>query len=64
MAKVTVDKDVCIGCGLCADLCPNVFVLGDDGKADVVSDAAAEAELPCAQDAASSCPTEAIKVEE
>ncbi|RKX43855.1 MAG: ferredoxin, partial [Thermotogae bacterium] len=33
MAKVTVDKDACIGCGVCENLCPEVFKLGDDGKA-------------------------------
>lgn len=64
MAKVSVDKDLCIGCGLCADTCPAVFALGDDGKADVKSQDAAKANLSCAKDAAATCPTEAIKVEE
>ena len=62
--KATVDHDLCIGCGLCADTCPEVFVLADDGKAAVKSDEAANANLPCAKDAAATCPTEAIKVEE
>ncbi len=64
MPKVVVDKDLCIGCGLCADACPKVFELQDDGKAGVISQEAAKAELDCAKDAAASCPTEAIKVEE
>ncbi|HHW18331.1 MAG TPA: ferredoxin [Firmicutes bacterium] len=64
MAKVTVDKDLCIGCGLCADTCPDVFQLEDDGKAGVKSQDAANANLSCAKDAASTCPTEAIKVQE
>jgi len=64
MPKVTVDKDACIGCGLCADTCPDVFSLGDDGKADVKSQEAARANLSCVKDAASTCPTEAIKVVE
>ncbi len=64
MAKVSIDQDLCIGCGLCADQCPNVFVMEDDGKAHVTSQEAAEAELECAEDAAMTCPTEAIKVEE
>ena len=25
-----VDKDVCTGCGDCADICPEVFELADD----------------------------------
>lgn len=64
MPKVSVDKDLCIGCGLCSDTCPDVFYLEDDGKADVKSAEAAAANIACAKDAASTCPTEAIKVEE
>jgi ferredoxin len=64
MAKVSVDTDLGIGCGLCADTCPDVFVMEDDGKAEVKSQDAANANLACAKDAAATCPTEAIKVEE
>jgi len=64
MPKVIVDKDLCIGCGLCADTCPEVFYLEDDGKAEVKSQEAATANLACSKDAAATCPTEAIKVEE
>jgi len=64
MAKVSVDKDLCIGCGLCADTCPEVFELQDDGKAGIKSQEAVDANLACVKDAAASCPTEAIKVEE
>ncbi len=63
MPKVSVDKDLCIGCGLCADTCAEVFHLEDDGKAGVKEEGVA-ANLACAKDAASTCPTEAIKVEE
>lgn len=28
-----VDKDTCIGCGLCASTEPDVFQIDDDGKA-------------------------------
>ena len=31
--KAHVDKDTCIGCGLCPSICEAVFVLEDDGKA-------------------------------
>ncbi len=64
MPKVTIDKDLCIGCGLCVDTCPKVFELEDDGKAGVISQEAAAAEIGCAKDAAAMCPTEAIQVEE
>ncbi|HCZ05612.1 MAG: ferredoxin [Thermotogota bacterium] len=60
MAKVSVDKDACIGCGVCENLCPEVFKLDDDGKATTL---VPESDLPCVQDAADSCPTSAISVE-
>lgn len=60
--KVYVDKDTCIGCGLCESICPEVFKMTDDGTAEAIED-----ELPdflaSAQSAASSCPVSAIKVE-
>ena len=29
-------SDLCIGCGLCSDLCPDIFELGDDGLVHVI----------------------------
>lgn len=60
--KVTVDKELCTGCGLCADSCPDVFELKDDFatvKVDEVPPGAEE----CVQQAAEDCPASAIKVE-
>ncbi len=60
MAKVTVDVDACIGCGVCESLCGEVFQMNDEGKADVLI---AETDAPCAEDAANSCPVNAIILE-
>ena len=46
----------CIGCGLCAGTCPEVFSMGDDGLA-VAMDAEVPAEaLDAAAEARDNCP--------
>jgi ferredoxin len=57
--SVKVDAEKCIGCGACASICPDVFVMNEEGKAQVTSQDNAE----CAKQAADSCPAEAIIVE-
>lgn len=34
--KVKVDENVCIGCGLCMNVCPKVFKLNDGGKSEAI----------------------------
>ena len=58
--KVYVDKDTCIGCGVCEGICSEVFMMNDDGKAEAI---VPETEAACAQEAADSCPVQSIKVE-
>ena len=36
MAKSTVDKSVCIGCGVCTAIASAVFAIGADGLAENV----------------------------
>jgi ferredoxin len=31
--KVWIDHELCTGDGQCADICPDVFVMRDDGRA-------------------------------
>ena len=59
MASPTVDKDLCVGCGLCTQVCPDVFEMNDDGTADVK--AGADSSADCIQDAADQCPVGAIR---
>jgi ferredoxin len=54
-------NEACIGCGLCVNLCPGVFTMLDEGVA------AAKDEIPpeengMVQEAAESCPVNAIEV--
>jgi len=60
--KVSVDKELCTGCELCVNTCPDVFEMDGDTvqlKAEGVTDATEE----CIQQAAEDCPASAIKVE-
>ena len=46
--KATIDRDDCIGCGACADTCPEVFRMADGGDvSDNNFDDAKEAEANC-----------------
>lgn len=55
---VKVDQNKCIGCGMCAGMCPETFIMNHDGKAEVVKDEITD----CAKNAAESCPVSAISV--
>ena len=62
--KVTVDKDLCIGCGVCEGICPEVFSLANEPYAEVLLDPIPEEYQELCRQAAADCPTEAIKVED
>jgi len=61
--KAYVDKDTCIGCGLCTEVCPDVFSMDDDGLAVAIDEEIPEDAVDCAQDAQQQCPTGAISIE-
>jgi ferredoxin len=61
--KVTVDRDICIGSGNCAQDCPPVFEIVD-GKSHVKVDTVPESEEENAQQAVDDCPVSAISVVE
>lgn len=61
--KAVVEKDVCIGCGLCEATCPEVFEMVEDVAIVKVGTVPPEAESSC-REAADSCPVNAISIEE
>jgi len=58
MANPVVDEDLCVGCGLCTQVCSDVFEMSSDGKAVVKDDADLGAD--CIQEAVDQCPVGAI----
>lgn len=62
--KATIDRDGCIGCGYCAETCPEVFEIADDGLAQVICDEIPDAAEKPAQDARDGCPVSVISIEE
>ena len=60
--KVSIDKELCTGCGLCADTCPEVFQMTDD-VAEVKVASVPSSAVDSAKQAAADCPAEAIKTE-
>ena len=59
--KITIEEDLCVGCGACASLCSEVFELADSGKAKVIKEEGC-ADCDCEM-IVNSCPVGAIKVE-
>jgi len=51
-----VDQEKCIGCGLCAGMCPESFVMNSEGNSEAIKPEVTD----CAKNAANNCPVGAI----
>lgn len=60
MASPAVDMELCIGCGSCAEICPEVFEMRDDKAWVIGPDKCHTCDCQAAID---SCPVEAISME-
>lgn len=58
--KASVDKEACIGCGLCESICSSIFYMDNDGKANTKITEVPQENQEEAKEAESSCPTNAI----
>ena len=58
--KFIVDEELCVGCGACEDVCPEVFQVKDDGVAHVILETIPEELEQQAIEAEDACPVMAI----
>jgi ferredoxin len=57
--KIVQDRNACIGCGACASICPDNWVMeGNKSKPKKTK----IDKLGCNQEAADSCPVQCIKI--
>ncbi|OJU14387.1 MAG: ferredoxin [Clostridiales bacterium 43-6] len=60
--KGFVDKDTCIGCGVCPDVCPEIFFMDEEDKAQAKDTEIPEDVMDTAVEARDSCPVSAIDI--
>ena len=56
---ISVDQAICTGCGICVDMCPEVFMLNADGRAEAFKH---ECDHHSLEEVADACPVEAIDI--
>ena len=59
--ELKVNKDKCIGCGMCVSTLEEVFTFDDDGQAKVIQNPITEENEETAKNVAEGCPTGAIE---
>ncbi|HYS37544.1 MAG TPA: (4Fe-4S)-binding protein [Pseudonocardiaceae bacterium] len=62
--RVTADRDVCIGAGLCALTAPGVFDQDDDGLVKVLQADPGGDDRSAAREAGHVCPSGAVQIVE
>lgn len=59
--KAVIDQETCIGCGVCAQIAPEVYEMQGE-KAVSLVDELSEDKVDSAQEGADQCPVDAITV--
>ena len=62
--SIKIDREQCMGTGVCVLAAPEVFDQDDDGTAILYPNFDSEKFLKQIREAAASCPTKAISIEE
>ena len=61
--KITADVSLCCGYGICAQICPEIYKLDDDGIVYLETDTIPEELLETATEGAACCPAQVLKIE-
>ena len=64
MEKVVINKDACIGCGLCVHSHPDYLIFDEMGQADPVNRNVDPKDKKALLETVEHCPTQAFKVED
>jgi ferredoxin len=59
--KISLNRDECIGCGVCCQVCPDVFALDEAGG--IAKVLRPETDEPSAKETEDSCPVHCIHIE-
>ena len=62
--KPKINQEICIGCGTCVSMLSDVFEMGTEGKAHVKESENYDQYKDKINEAISSCPVQAISVED
>ncbi|RBY77317.1 ferredoxin [Blastococcus sp. TF02-09] len=64
MSRVQVDRERCVGSGVCESIVPEVFEIDDDGVLQVLRQEPPADDLDGVRDAVQSCPARALVLAE
>lgn len=60
--EVTVSQEQCISCGMCIDICPEVFSYNDESKSVAIDGKIPKELEDGAVESANQCPVDAISI--
>ena len=64
MERIVIDKNACIGCGLCVHSHPEYLVFDEMGQAESIGKEVESKDKMALLETVEHCPTEAFKIED